>query len=320
MKHTRIFALLFAALAVLTVISGCAANDKSSPQSARGEMADAGGYDGNYTVTTGSASNAAPEGGLRDTVNATGAADVDDTRKIIKTVALSLETKEFDNATANLIAMTTAEGGYVESSYVTGKSYNERGTVTRNASYTLRIPASSLDTYVGKLSGSFNVLSRQDSSTDITDSYFDAKARLDSLVTQEKRLLAMLEGATELQYMLQLEDKLSQVRYQIESYNSQIQRYDKSVEMATVTINLQEVVEYQKIIEKPKTFGERIAISFGESWENFVRDFQNFSVGLVYSLPTLLVLAVIILVAVLIITGIVRRRKKRRAKNNNQAE
>ena len=57
--------------------------------------------------------------------------------------------------------MTAAAGGYVESSYITGKSLSDYGNVTRSATLVLRVPAAGLDAYVVALSGSFNVLSRQ---------------------------------------------------------------------------------------------------------------------------------------------------------------
>jgi hypothetical protein len=308
--HLRIFAVLFAALVALSAAAGCSssysANDMAKSEDNYGS---ASGGDSDISVETGSATKE----NWQSSTSGTDGSEVDDTRKIIKTVSLNLETKEFDTAITDIAAITESAGGYIESSYVTGKSYNDYGTVSRSATYTLRVPAAGLDAYVTELSGSFNVLSRQETSTDITDSYFDAKARLDSLVTQEERLLAMLEGATELQYMLQLEDKLSEVRYEIESYNSTLQRYDKSVAMATINISLQEVVEYQIITEQPKSFSERLANSFSESWSDFADGFQNFAVGLVYAFPTLLVLAAIIFAAALIIIRAVKRGNKRRA-------
>lgn len=308
----RIFAALFSALIALSAAAGCSSSYKSNDTSenvSKSNYGTASGGVSDITVETG----AAPKENLQYAVSGTdGGSVVDDTRKIIKTVSLNLETKEFDTAIKELAALTESAGGYVESSYVTGKSYNDSGTVSRCATYTLRVPADGLDAYVTALSGSFNVLSRQESSTDITDSYFDAKARLDSLVTQEERLLAMLQDAKELQYMLQLEDKLSQVRYEIESYNSTLQRYDKSVAMATISVSLQEVVEYQVITEKPKTFGERLANSFSESWSDFANGFQNFAVGLVYAFPTMLVLAAIIFAVTLVIIRSVKRGNKRR--------
>lgn len=240
---------------------------------------------------------------------------VTDTRKIVRTMNLDLETKEFDAGTARITSLTSSYGGYVESSYVTGKSYESYYYNTRSASYTLRIPADSLDKFVAELCSDgegFNVLSKNEDSNDITDTYYDAQSRLDSLETQEERLLAMLEGATELEYMLQIEDKLADVRYQIENYYSTLTRYDKSVELSTLSISLSEVIEYQEQVVAPKTFGERMLTAFTNSWSDFADGCKNFAVDFVYAVPTLLVLAVIIAAFVLIIRAIVRKNKRKK--------
>lgn len=233
---------------------------------------------------------------------------ITDTRKIIKTVNLELETKTFNDAVALITSSAAANGGYIEYSYVSGESL-QSNKIERNAIFTIRIPASVLDSYVNGLGGSFNVLSKTENSSDITDTYYDAEARLKSLQTQEERLLAMLEGATELQYMLQLEQTLADVRYQIESYYSTIKRYDSQVSLSTVSINLYEVIEYQDIIEKPKTYGERLVLAIKESWKNFAEGWKDFSVDFVYAIPTLIVLAIFIFVAILIIRKVMKRKK-----------
>lgn len=312
-QGTRLLAAALAAVAVIAAAS-CSAKYNTSADYATQNSA---GYSG----STGKPSygyeydmsEVMPEEGKFSFTSDSSGKPVDDTRKIIKTVSLSLETKNFDAAISEIVSVTAAAGGYVEDSYVSGKSLNDYGTVLRYATYTLRVPAAGLDAYVNTLSGGFNVLSRQESSTDITDSYYDSKSRLDSLLVQEERLLSMLEGATDLEYMLKLEDKLSEVRYQIESIHSTLQRYDKSVEMATVSVHLQEVVEYQRIVEAPKSFGERLYQSFTESWADFAKGVQNFLVDFVYAIPTLMVLAVFICIAVLIVSRLVKRHKKNKA-------
>lgn len=311
--YIRIFAVLLAAVASIYV-AGCSAakNTADATQVEPGYGGTSkGSAGGNSAVETG-----APPRDENYSYISDKSLTVDDTRKIIKTVTLYLETKDFDSAIDEITSITAAAGGYIESSYVTGKSYNDYGNVTRNATFTLRVPAEGLDAYVNKLSDSFNVLSRQESSADITDTYFDSKARLDSLLTQEERLLSMLENADDLEYMLKLEDKLSEVRYQIENLNSMLQRYDKSVSMATINVTLQEVVEYQKITEAPKTFGERLYNSFVESWTDFAKGLQDFAVGLVYALPTLLVLAVIVAVIVILVVSLSKRQNRRRTHNS----
>jgi hypothetical protein len=52
---------------------------------------------------------------------------------------------------------------------------------------------------------------------DVTDQYFDAQSRLSALRVQETRLLVeLLEEAASLEDILDIEDRLSEVRYEIE--------------------------------------------------------------------------------------------------------
>lgn len=238
--------------------------------------------------------------------------NVSDTRKIIRTMSLSAETLDFDTSVNEIQSAVMGFGGYIESSNISGNNLLSSGG-HRHASFTLRIPAAKLDEFVSALGNGINIVTRYENSRDITDEYYDAAARLKSLETQEERLLSMLEGATELQYMLELEDHLASVRYQIESYYSTLQRYDSQVSMSTLSIDLDEVIKYQPPVTVPVTFGERISSAFRNSWEDFVEGCQDFSVDFVYAVPTLIVWAIIIFVIVMIIRAVVKKRKAKKA-------
>jgi hypothetical protein len=328
---SRIFALLLTIALFAGLFSSCSAvknkTDMVSPDLS-GEVgkgvpsADGGVAYDNSTANGGSGvSQGAPATGAYEqpgkvSVITTTPPSVPDTRKIIKAVTLELETLVFNDAVAQITSLAAAKGGYVEYSYVSGESM-ESSETERHANFTIRIPASVLDEYVNGLSGSFNVLSKTENSSDITDVYYDAEAHLNSLKTQEERLLSMLEGATELQYMLQVEQTLADVRYQIESYYSTIKRYDSQVSLSTVSINLYEVIKYKDITEKPKTYSERIGQALKESWKNFVEGWKDFSVNFIYAIPTLLFIAVLAVVVIFIIrhSSKKRRRKKDEADN-----
>ena len=317
----RVIALLLAAILITGFVASCSASNKMSQDdaayaeenSSAGDMGQSPSqtgayYDYDYSEEEKDAAiHQMPSPNTRPPKDDSGQT-ITDTRKIIKTVNLELETKRFNDAVAQITASATANGGYIEYSYVSGESLQSKN-MERNAKFTVRIPASVLDAYVSGLGGNFNVLSKTENASDITDSYFDAEARLKSLQTQEERLLAMLEGATELQYMLQLEQTLADVRYQIESYYSTIKRYDSQVSLSTVSISLYEVIEYQQIIEKPKTYTERLGQAIKRSWHDFIDGLKDFSVDFVYAFPTLLVLVVFITGAVLIVRKILRHKK-----------
>lgn len=241
-------------------------------------------------------------------------ANAQETRKIVRTARVSLQTKRFDDALDAVSAMAEQFGGYIESSDVSGRQYDADYRV-RNASFTLRIPADRLDECLDSLCTSdelFNVLNKTMNSSDITDSYYDTKSRLDSLKTQEERLLAMLEGATELEYMLQIEQTLADVRYQIENYYSAMQRYDSQVAMSTLSIELEEVLNYEVQVSTPKSYGERLASAFQSSWRGFVRGAGDFFIDLIFALPAILVVALVIALTVALIRYGVRRSRRKR--------
>jgi hypothetical protein len=120
-------------------------------------------------------------------------AAVTDNRKVVRYASLSLETKEFDNALAQIRALIEQSGGYIENESVSGVSIQSRDRYNeRSASISARIPAEKLDEVTSSVGGVCNVLNRSENASDITDSYFDSQARLDSLTLQEERLLDIL--------------------------------------------------------------------------------------------------------------------------------
>ena len=91
---------------------------------------------------------------------------------------------------------------------------------------------------------------------------------------------------------MELDNKLTSIRAQINNINKQIQLYDKSVALSYVYITLDEVAEYTEIEEKDPTFGERIADAFVGTFANFWVFCQNLFIWLIWMLPTIIIAAV----------------------------
>ena len=227
-------------------------------------------------------------------------------RKIVTTFDITAETTEFDNSIQYIPAVVAAYGGYIESSSIQGRSINDgKYYNTRSAYFTLRIPSVDIHKFVAELDEQYNIVNTEEYSDDITDSYYDSAARLKSLEDQEKQLTTLLEKGDELQYLLEVQREIANVRYQIESLHSQLQRMDKSVDFSTVRISLQEVMIYQPVDPVPVSFGERVRMAFSDSLRNFSISVQNSLVWFIIDLPfhiaNLLVLAVIFIIARIVI-------------------
>lgn len=239
---------------------------------------------------------------------------VDFERKLIRTVDLSLESRDFDTALAQLTQMVGDLGGYIESSYTSGRSLSYAGDYyRRSAELVARIPAEKLSEATDTIEQLCNVTSRSESVNDISDSYYDVEGRLKTLRVEEERLLALLEQAAQLEDMLTIESHLSEVRYQIESLTGQLNRYDSQVNYSTVNMYLEEVVEYTARQPEPTSFGDRVGEAFADSIAFIGRFAQGAVLVLVSVLPFLLVYGGAVLVVVLLVLKLVRtlRRKKR---------
>ena len=314
MKKFRFIALALILLIMIPLAASCAAkenaadrdiyydNSLSAPESAN--KGEGGKFDG---FTSDSAS-----GSITSNTENKGEYE----RKIIKTVNMTAETKEYDKAISSISDMIAANGGYIESSSTNGKSYNNYGTYRRYASYTIRIPAENLDAFLGQIGGVLNVVSNNASQNDVSGSYYDIVSRLETLNAEKTALLAMYEKAETVEYMLQIQQRLYDVIEEIEAYTTRLNYYDGQVSYSTVHLNLNEVIEYTDVTD-PITYGERIADAFKDSWEDFGEGCQNFSIWFVGAIPTLLVLAVIGGAITLIVLTIVR---KPRAKKEDKKD
>ena len=118
-----------------------------------------------------------------------------------------------------------------------------------------------------------------------------------------------MASAEKLEDIIALEDKLTDVRYQIDSLTGQQKLYDNQVAYATVTVSVQEVKS--ETVLSP-SFGQRMVKALSGSVENAVNFAQNLVIFLIYLLPFLLVLA-LVAVVVLLLSARARRRRKPRA-------
>jgi hypothetical protein len=115
-------------------------------------------------------------GGIRNNAQSNTAIPTD--RKMVQYRALSIETKEFDDALKAIFSIIEESGGYIENQKVNGVSLFDRGGYNeRRASITPRIPAERLAQVVSAMGNTGNVVSTSSNIDDITDTYFDTQAR-----------------------------------------------------------------------------------------------------------------------------------------------
>ena len=168
------------------------------------------------------------------------------------------------------------------------------------------------------VSGIANVVSTNISRDDITLQYVDTESRVTALKTEESRLLELLAQAETMSDLLEIEARLSDVRYELENYASRLRVYDNQVDYATIYLFISEVQEYTPVAEK--TVRERIRDGFKSSIEGVTEGFVDFFVWVIASSPYLVVWAVVIAAGIFIAKKLPKVKIRKRNKKNPTEE
>ena len=232
-------------------------------------------------------------------------------RLLIRTVSMSTETKTIDKVKADVESQIRELGGYIENSSMSGTGKNRD---LRTIYYTIRIPADKLDSLISTVGNSCTVLSSSENTSDVTLEYVDTKARVESLRVEYDQLIKLLADAKDLDNILILQNRLTEVRYQIESAESRIRVLENQVQYATLNLQISEVLEETEI-EEPHviTYGERVGEQFKDMWEGTVEFFQNFLLGLIAAIPFLVFMGIVAVIIIVIVFAVRKKKMKREA-------
>ena len=270
MKMKNIVALLLVAL----LLTGCAA---------KGIAEDSAGYGTkDMIVETGAAM--APENGMIS--DASGAnTTMEEGRKWIVTMDLSVETQDLDAALTQLSDQIGQFDGYVQDQNVYNGS-NYSGRRYRSANLTVRIPVAKTEEFTAQVGDICHVVSQNKQQEDVTLTYVATESRLNALKTEETRLLELLAQAEDMSDLLQIEARLTDVRYELESVTTQLRVLENQVDYATISLNIDEVRDYTDT-EEEKTVWQRISGGFVDSLKGIGTGALELAIWTLANLPYL---------------------------------
>ena len=308
----KMTAILVTLCMLAALLAGCGGASKSTQAFDAAAAAPAEAANGAYYDMESAKSE---DGGLTGDTDST---VLPEGRKWIITVNMSAETEDLDALMEALNGKISGLGGYVEDqdSY-NGSMYSSRRY--RSASLTVRIPAERVDEFTEEMSGIANVVSTNLSREDITLSYVATESRVKALQTEEARLLELMEQAETMADLLEIESRLTDVRYELENRASQLRLYDNQVDYATIYLSIDEVQEYTPV-EEP-TVWERISGGFVSSVKGVGNGLLDLLVWVLAKSPYLVILGgVTVGVVVLIKKRKARKAEKKAAKRNPTEE
>ncbi len=292
-KGKKITAIVAACLAVTVMICGVYGVGPSLFQSKSSiEIGDSGTYSYNNSNGAGNANESA---GSYDNANAASASS----QKLIKKASVRLETKNADELIKNINSQISSLKGYTSS--LNQSKYNGYLTVDTNVC----VPAEKLDEFLDFLEKSGTITSKNVETADVTDDYTDTESQIKALETEEKALLGILEKCENVQDTMNVQERLTSVRGELESLKSQKKNYDQRIAYSEVLINISEV---ERVKKTPTSFGSQVSEKFSESLYNIGQFFRNLGVFVLGASPYFVIAAVVIVVAVIIIKK--KRNKK----------
>lgn len=242
-------------------------------------------------AAAGTGAEAQEEGSGKEAPGSNGKAAVQ-ARKLIRNLSLDLETKDYDVTLASVKARTAALGGYLEreDSYAPGGSDS---TQARNASMTVRIPSEQVDTFLETALGNAVITRKSENTKDITLQYADTEAREQVLRIEQQRLMELLAEAQSTDSLIALEQRLSEIRYEIESLSSQLRLYDNQVSYSRIDLYIAEVKEVRKT--EDDGFMAQLSAGLRENFDRMQRFCRSALLSFLVGIPFLLPLAAVLI-------------------------
>ncbi len=229
-------------------------------------------------------------------------------RKLIKDGSFYVQTNDFDVFLTKLQQQIITLGGYVESSSISGNSYGYDSC--RDAQLVARIPAEKFDSFTETVSSLGTVTSRNETVKDITGSYIDTESHIAALKTEQEALLGILKKASTVSEIIEVQSRLTEVRAELESFQSQLKTYDDLIAYSTVTLNIEEV-ERVTAAEKQGFFAE-VKSRLSDNLYNLGQGLRSFAVWFISSLPYIILFAVVAIVLIFIANRLRIKRKRRK--------
>jgi hypothetical protein len=227
-------------------------------------------------------------------------------RRVIRTAELSLEAVEPVAAQGAITQLADARGGFVLSADMS-RIRAEDGAEQTVVTVVFRVPAPAFDATLQTLRGLGRLSNEKVTGQDVTEEYVDLEARLKAQRAVEEQYLAILKDAKSIPDILAVQQKLGEVRTEIERAEGRRRFLDSQTSLSTFTVHL------AKHIEAVDASGP----GFGTSIRKAGRDAVDVAIAIVNGAIRLIgVLAPVALLlglpAYLALRVVVRRRRRSR--------
>jgi hypothetical protein len=222
-----------------------------------------------------------------------------DKRMIIRSGTMSMEADKYDETENKVKDIVKGFGGYVTN---TSSTLNTNGK--KQGSVTIRVASDKFDAVITEISKIGKVMNQNITGKDVTEEYMDADARLKTQRELESRLLKLLaEKTARLTDIVEVEQKLSGVRENIERAEGRMRYLKDQASYSTLIISISE--PGLLVIST----GGGFFYEMGEAFSKGLKGFTSVLGGIITVLIALLPLIILVSIAVYLVIKYFKRRK-----------
>lgn len=197
-------------------------------------------------------------------------------KKVIKTGGFDFQSENIEEDYKKIRDLLPKFNAYIEN------ENQSKSTQRINYNLTIRVPSTVYDSLFSSISNlPFRLDNRYSNIEDVTERYYDLKTRIKNNITLEQRYLDLLNKASDVKDILEIERNLNEVRTEIESLQGQFNYLSKQVGFSTINLTFYEILPYVYDSSQRKGFGARILSAIDYGWEGFL----SFLVGLITLWP-----------------------------------
>ena len=183
------------------------------------------------------------------------------TRLLIYHADIRLKTNELTRSATRLDSLVRRSSGYVSAASETHADGEWRQETT------IRVPPKQFQTLLTGLAGLGTVEEKKLSTDDVTAEHADVAARLQAKRAVERQYTALLSRAQKIKDILDIEEKLGEVRETIEATESRLKALNDEVAYATITLTLYQPIT-QSVPDAPVvSLSSRTVEAFYGGWQ-----------------------------------------------------
>lgn len=215
-------------------------------------------------------------------------------RMIIKTGTMNLEIEKYDETINQINDYVKKSGGFI-----TNSSSQVNASGKKQGAITIRITTDKYDAMIKDMGNFGKILNSQINGNDVTSEYIDLQARMTTQAELEKRLLSLLnEKTAKLVDVVEVEEKLSSVRQNIEQSQGRMKYLKNQSDFSTLTVSVYE--PSLMITSSGGGFFYEIERGFSKGLKGFTEVLSGMITFFIALMPVVILILILTYIAVLI--------------------